>query len=332
MSEMNENRNEALLMAYINNELNAADKLRVETWLNESAENKKYFEELKETWILTGKLKIKPVDVKSDAAWNKINSRINNSNIPAKKNNVISIKAWYAVAAVAIILIGSFAIIKFMSANNELIQLSAKNEVVIDTLNDGSVISLNKGSVLEYPQEFSSDERRVILHGEAFFEISPDAEKPFIIELDHQAEVKVLGTSFNIQETDSTTSVFVKTGKVEFMSSVNNVILLTGEKGIMDLSNGAIKKASNEEIKFNETYWLDQKLSFEEQSLAEIIIILETIFETNIELENPDASKCKLTTHFERESLEQILEVIAASFEMQVVKTNKGYILKGNGC
>lgn len=332
MSEKIENRNEALLMAYINEELIATEKMRVEIWLNESAENKKYFDELKETWILTGKVKIKPVDVNTDSAWNKINTRITNANVQPKKNNVISIRKWYAVAAIAIILVGAFTLMKFLSGKDELIQLSAKNEVVIDTLQDGSVISLNKGSVLEYPKEFSSHERRVILHGEAFFEITPDTEKPFIIELAHKAEVQVLGTSFNIQETDSTTTVFVKTGKVAFKSSESNVTLLPGEKGIMNLSTGEIKKAAPSEIKYNETYWLDQKLNFNDESLGKIISILESIFETNIELENKTAADCKLTTHFERESLQHILEVIAASFEMELIKTDKGYILKGNGC
>jgi transmembrane sensor len=331
MSEMNKNGNEALLIAYMNNELNAAGKLEVETWLNASAENKNYFNELKEVWILTGKVNVKPVDVNTNLAWDKINSRIQKSTQP-KKNNVISIRKWYAAAAVAIILVGAFALIKFLSGGNEMMTLSAKNDVVIDTLQDGSVISLNKGAELEYPDEFDNDERRVVLHGEAFFEIVPDTEKPFIIALDNQAEVKVLGTSFNIQETDSTTTVFVKTGKVEFKSGQNSVILLPGEKGILNLSTNEIKKASPKEIKFNETYWLDQKLNFDDQTLGEIISILESVFETNIELENKDASNCRLTTNFERETLEHILEVISASFEMELIKTKNGFILKGNGC
>lgn len=332
MNEMNENRNEALLMAYINEELNAVEKKQVESWLNKSAENKKYFEEIKETWILTGKVKVKPVNVDLQSAWDKINSRIENTSVKTKSTKVISMRTWYSIAAVAVVLIGTFIIVKYLTGRNELIQLSAKNEVVIDTLQDGSVISLNKGSILEYPEEFTSNERRVILHGEAFFEITPDAEKPFIIELKNQSEVKVLGTSFNINETDSNTTVYVKTGKVEFKSSVSSVVLLPGEKGIMNLASGEITKASLQQIEFNETYWLDQKLNFEDESLAKIITVLESIFDTQIELENQEAAKCKLTTHFERESLKHILEVIAASFEMELIETDHGYILKGNGC
>lgn len=329
---MNENRNEALLMAYINEELNAGQKIEVENWLNQSTDNKKYFDELKETWILTGKVKIKPVNVNMDAAWNKINARVQQTNTSTTKNNIFTHRFWYAVAASVVLLIGTFVIIRYMNGGNEMVQLAAKNEVVIDTLTDGSVIALNKGSILEYPEEFSSDERRVTLHGEAFFEIKPNKEKPFIIELENQGQVTVLGTSFNINETDSNTTVFVKTGKVEFKSSVNSVILLPGEKGIMNSATGEIKKATTNQIDFNETYWLDQKLNFDDQSLGEIIEILEAIFETEIQLENSAAANCKLTTHFERESLEHILEVIAASFEMELVETEKGYLLKGNGC
>ncbi|MBK8926045.1 MAG: FecR family protein [Crocinitomicaceae bacterium] len=332
MSEMNSSNNGALLMAYINNELSEPDKNQVEIWLNNSIENKKYFEELKEVWILTGKVKIKPVDVNTSLAWHKISERINTAEQSPKKTKVISMRLIYAAAAVVVILFSSVVLIKFISKNNDLIQLSAKKEVVIDTLQDGSVISLNQGSQLEYPAEFSSDERRVTLHGEAFFEITPNAQQPFIVELDHQAEVKVLGTSFNIEESDSTTTVFVKSGKVEFKSTENSVILLPGEKGIMNFADGYVRKASQNEIDFNEIYWLDQKLNFEDQPLDQIISILESIFEVSILLENNKAANCRLTTHFERESIEEILEVIAASFEMELIKTKNGFILKGNGC
>lgn len=332
MSEMNYKISEALLMAYINNELSEPDKKQVEIWLNNSVENKKYFEELKEVWILTGKVKIKPVDVNTSLAWNKIKTRINTVEQSPKKTKVISMRLMSLAAAIAVILIGSVVLIKFISKNNDIIQLNAKNDVVIDTLQDGSVISLNKGSRLEYPAEFASHERRVMLHGEAFFEITPNTEQPFVIELDHEAEVTVLGTSFNIEESDSATTVFVKSGKVEFKSTENSVILLPGEKGIMNFADGYIRKASPDEIDFNEIYWLDQKLNFDDQPLEQIISVLESIFEISIVVENPQAANCRLTTHFERESIEEILEVIAASFEMELIKTNNGFVLKGNGC
>lgn len=181
---------------------------------------------------------------------------------------------------------------------------------------------------MTYPEVFAENERRVQLKGEAFFEIEPDAERPFVIELNNESQVKVLGTSFNIEEGDSTTEVFVKTGKVEFKSSESVVILVPGEKGVLNHATGVITKAKSEELDFNETYWLDQKLDFNNTSLNEVISILSIIFETKIELENPAAGNCVLMTSFERESLDQILQIIATSFGLEVEKKETGYILK----
>jgi transmembrane sensor len=327
-----DNINESLLIAYINGELAGEEKTSVEEWIASSSENKKYFEELEKTWIISGKISPKPVVVNTEDAWLKIKNKISQPVVEVKETPVFKLSPWLKVAAVAILLVGVFGIYKYMNSSVEQMTLTAKNEILIDTLQDGSVISLNKNSSLTYPEKFADNERRVELKGEAFFEIEADAERPFIIELNNEAQVKVLGTSFNIEEGDSTTEVFVKTGKVEFTSNKSSVILIPGEKGILNYATGEITKAKSEELDFNETYWLDQKLDFNNTSLNEVISILEIIFETTIELENPAAGSCVLMTSFERESLDQILQIIATSFGLEVEKKETGYTLKGNGC
>ena len=332
MEKREDNRNESLLNAYINGELAGEEKNFVESWIASSPENKKYFDELEKTWILSGKISPKPVVVNSDDAWLKLKNKISQPDVEVKSTRVFKLSPWLQVAAVAVVLIGVFGIYKYMNPAAEQITLTAKNEILTDTLQDGSVISLNKNSSLTYPEKFAKNERRVNLKGEAFFEIEPDSKRPFIIELSHESQVKVLGTSFNIEESDSTTEVFVKTGKVEFKSSESTVVLMPGEKGILNYTSGKITKAESEQLDFNETYWLDQKLDFNKTKLIDVINILSAIFETKIELENPSAENCVLMTSFERESLEQILQIISTSFGLEVEQTSNGYILKGNGC
>ncbi len=332
MEKREDNINESLLIAYINGEVAGEEKTSVEGWIALSSENKKYFEELEKTWIISGKISPKPVVVNTEDAWLKIKNKISQPAVEVKETPVFKLNPWLKVAAVAILLVGVFGIYKYMNSSPEQMTLTAKNEILIDTLQDGSVISLNKNSSLTYPEVFAENERRVQLKGEAFFEIEPDAERPFVIELNNESQVKVLGTSFNIEEGDSTTEVFVKTGKVEFKSSESTVVLVPGEKGILNHASGEITKAKSEELDFNETYWLDQKLDFNNTSLNEVISILSVIFETTIELENPSAGSCVLMTSFERESLDQILQIIATSFGLEVEKKETGYTLKGNGC
>lgn len=332
MKNNSEDINESHLIAYINGELSAGEKQLVERWIASSALHKKTFEELEKTWILTGKIAPKPVVVNTEEAWLKLRQKITSPEKKANKGRILTMKRWLPLAAAAAIVAGIFGIYKYLNPAVHQITLSAKNEIVIDTLQDGSVISLNKNATLTYPDQFAQNERRISLRGEAFFEIEPDQTKPFIIELSHAAQVTVLGTSFNIEESDSTTEVFVKTGKVEFRAENAVTILLPGEKGILHYATGEIKKTSSDTPDYEETYWLDQKLVFNKTPLKEVVAVLNTIFEKQIVLENVETGNCTLTTEFERESLEHILQVIADSFALEIEKTTGGYILKGNGC
>ncbi|MET3499736.1 hypothetical protein ABIC45_001327 [Mucilaginibacter rubeus] len=65
-------------------------------------------------------------------------------------------------------------------------------------LADGSKIWMNSSSSLRYPTSFSGSERKVYLSGEAYFEVAKNARMPFIVKTD-KAEVKVLGTHFNVK-------------------------------------------------------------------------------------------------------------------------------------
>jgi transmembrane sensor len=330
VNEKNNHIDESTLLLYIKGEASAVQISQVDQWLQQSADNRKLLKDLEKTWTLSGNITPKPVVVDVQAAWSNISRRI--SVEPARSTRVFTLKNVLRIAAVVVILAGSFAVFRLMSGDPAQLVLTAQNEVIMDTLPDGSVISLNKNSELTYPEKFASNERRVKLEGEAFFEIEPDQERPFIIELQHQSTVTVLGTSFNIEEKAGITEVFVKTGKVEFKSSASVLILMPGEKGVLDHQTGIIEKAQPEKIDFNEMFWLDQKLEFDSEPLKNVIHVLSQTFDTEIEVSDSTSLNCPLTTKFERESLEQILDVISGSFNLRVQPTDHGYILTGDGC
>ena len=111
-----------------------------------------------------------------------------------------------------------------------------QKNLLID-LPDGSKIYLNRNSELSYRENFGKNKRDVKLTGEAFFEISPDAIKPFIIDAG-KASVKVVGTSFNVitNNTESAVEVFVITGKVILSdkSGSQSIALEPGYIGTID--------------------------------------------------------------------------------------------------
>jgi fecR protein len=112
-------------------------------------------------------------------------------------------------------------------------------------LSDGTRVWLNSESEFEFPVLFGKGERRVKLEGEAFFEVTPDAARPFIVQASG-VRTRVLGTSFNIKaytnESDVTTTLF--TGKVDVASltdTTGKVILSPGRQANWNQQTGKLR-------------------------------------------------------------------------------------------
>lgn len=140
-----------------------------------------------------------------------------------------------------------------------------KYEVILP---DGTAVLLNAASSLRFPVAFPGKEREVVLNGEAFFEVAPDASKPFRVRLlqpDGAPErtVEVLGTSFNIMAYHD--EPFIKTtlvtGSVKVTSRSRTAMLSPGQQAVMDRAlpeDIRVGKASLEEAiawKNNEFYF-----------------------------------------------------------------------------
>ena len=97
------------------------------------------------------------------------------------------------------------------------IQLAATEHVRSNVLPDGSLIALNKGSVIEYSKRFNRTKREMTLKGEAFFNVSSNKDKPFLIHC-LQTTTRVVGTKFNIYSDPvlNEVKVSVTEGVVEF--------------------------------------------------------------------------------------------------------------------
>ncbi len=325
MSSHNQNieMNDAILMAYINGELNIDEKKLVNKWLDGSEENRNHFENLSKTWEVSGKLKLKPVSVNTDDAWLRVKKEIESAKvipIGKKKNNTVKI-ALSIAASLAIILIAY----TFWDKPVNQIELMASNTVIEKTLADGSEITINKNSQIVYPEKFDKNERRIKLKGEAFFDIERDTANPFIIDLPDNFYVKVLGTSFTVNTNDDNNSktVFVKSGKVEFGNSDNKLILVANEKAIFHADSKTFEKIEKRTDKAEELYWINEQLVFEGEKLTDIIDVLNAIFPEEISLNCDPAADYPIVSNHQQEDLEAILEVICLVHDLTLTKVKK---------
>ena len=158
-----------------------------------------------------------------DKAWSNLHSRLKENGLKINESPYrISFMrtTFFRIAAVALILLSLGGATIYMNNAGYLskkITVIAGNDQknILISLPDDSKIYLNRNSEFSYRKNFGKHGRDVKLTGEAFFEISPDVTKPFIIDAG-KARVKVVGTSFNVitNNQESAVEVFVKTGKV----------------------------------------------------------------------------------------------------------------------
>ena len=343
MSRENRHITEKHLMAYLVKEADDFLVKEIEHWLSLSENNVALLNELEATWVKSGKLKIKPVVVDVDAAWNKLSGKMDAEekkvHQPEAKRKGLSgfTKTIIRIAAVLIIAIGLW-VIRNAGKKVEMQTLLSKNEVVEMDLSDGSKVSLNIDTKIIYPEEFAKNTREVELEGEAFFEVEPDEEKPFVIRSE-EAYIKVLGTSFNVKavQGEDAVVVYVESGVVMLFTVDKSVkdtislILNTGEKGMYNRITKQIKLI--EEVKVDELYWLNKTLIFEETELHTVFELLQTTYDVTIVVENSDVNDCKLNATFRNENIADILEVIAITFDLKLEKNEEQtYTLHGEGC
>lgn len=112
------------------------------------------------------------------------------------------------------------------------------------TLEDGTRIWLNAASSLKYPGSFKANQRNVYLTGEAYFEVSKDKEKPFIVYT-RESEIKVLGTQFNVHSSSHESKVITTLveGSVRVAYANETINLLPGEQSTSNVPNLAISKS-----------------------------------------------------------------------------------------
>lgn len=309
----------------LDGEATEAERRELDTWLAASPEHVAMYDNIKSFWNMTSDV-VTAHHFDTHKGWEKISTRIGTV---TPQRRTMAMPAWtrYGLAAAAVLLLGVFAVRQFGNSGNVTIAANEGNMEI--TLPDQSHVSLRKGSELTYPKNFASNERDVELKGEAFFDVQHDDHAPFIIHA-QSADVRVLGTSFNVRCDEVCASVVVRTGKVQMADHKSNgaVILTQGERGI--LKNGQLThdKASAE----NALYWKTGVLTFSNASLDNIVKELSVLKDTSITFDAmlTDAQKQQMINiSFSNQPLDDMMNDLCLVAQCQWTKQSNSYIIKG---
>lgn len=144
-------------------------------------------------------------------------------------------------------------------------------------LPDGSHVWLNAASSLRYPTSFNGKERRVDITGQGYFEVSPNAKQPFIVQV-NDMEVQVLGTAFDVMAYSDEKSV--NTTLIQGAVKVNDKRLFPGQQAVMDPSTGqiTIREADVEQV----IAWKTGFFEFDNARLSDILRQLSRWYDIDI--------------------------------------------------
>jgi ferric-dicitrate binding protein FerR (iron transport regulator) len=246
-----------------------------------------------------------------------------------------------AIAALIIIIAGTGywymnKSVLFMPADQQIV-ITGKRKTV--RLPDGSMITLEPDSRLTFPNRFTGNTREVALTGEAFFEVKPNHEKPFIV---HTANIMatVLGTSFNVEAyPNGIAKVVVATGrvKVQTVNASNELQALIINANQSVTYNITINEIEKRNVPEEAVYYKQRnsgRFSYAGVPVTKVIEEMERYYHTTVTLQG-NMSGCVFYGYFRvNDSVERALSLIALSLNATVQKTtnNKGYVITGGNC
>lgn len=340
-----------LLARYFADELEVKKKRELESYINESPKRKKRIEELRRIWSQSSNPEY---ELDTEQAWKRLASDIDELEKNSKElDQVVSDRKVYinkrtrdfhykiattTAAAVTIIFALFFAYKNYSTTTSKPNQELAKQEIKIGTgeraiytLRDGSKVILHAGSRLEIPLKFNKNKRELYLEGEAYFEVSHDKNKPFIVNVEN-AYTRVLGTKFLVRawpDKKNEIDVIVTEGSValgaksqKYFNHSNEAVIIKNQKGHIG-KTGIPEVATNIDVNWH-LGWVKGKLTFENRPLNEIIPKLEAWYAIDIKTANEQIREKKLTAEIDyTQPMDEVLRGIALSLDLKFEKNNR---------
>lgn len=196
------------------------------------------------------------------------------------------------------------------------------------SLSDGTKVYLNAGSTFTYPSLFTQGKRNVKLNGEAFFEVSANKEKPFIVHT-HACDVEVLGTKFNVDAYDkeNTFSAALMEGRIQVKNNnhpSNIVHLYPDHKVTLSGGNLAVSHISDYDI----YRWKDGLICFKDLDFIHLMKRIEKYYGIELVIENPSLSRHSFSGTFRiSDGIENLLRVLQKDVDYRYTRSEDGNVI-----
>lgn len=330
-----------LIGKYLSGNIRPDERAELLRWAAESPENQAFLDEMIQLWSISGDYP-ESFAGEVDPAWQRLEVRINSGGSSSEETARIRpffprLGRWVAAASVLLLL--AIGLWQLAPRKEMIVAQTQAGERLEVTLPDSSKVWLNGNTRLEYARNFRKN-RNVRLSGEAFFDVQPDVEHPFVI-LSGVLEATVLGTSFNVRAYpgEKQIEVTVKTGQVRLhliepmakSAPVRESVMVEAGKSAVFSVEGEQLQSLESGIS-NADSWKEQRLDFEATPMDEVITAMERYFGITLEVANPNILNCTLDGAFDQAKPDEIFQIFNITMGLDVSYEEGRYVIRGEGC
>lgn len=290
--------NHKTIEKYLKGIISPHERDEVMEWIEKDNKNKKEFLELRKLYDIS----IWNAEFTSDK----------------KRRRYPTINVLWRVAAMLLILLSVGLIYHMQPKDLSLIAVETitcpQGQRLELVLSDGTKVWLNSNSILSFRKHKKGNARIVDLNGEAYFDVAPDKESPFIVKTE-MFDITVLGTAFNVFAYNNSglfeCSLIEGSVSLKNKNETVNMKLKPNERA--QLSNGSLIRS---QIDDDEDFlWKVGIYSFKNQPLSKVFSHLSLLHEVNIELKNPEIGTLMCTGKFRnKDGIEHILSILQKNY------------------
>lgn len=309
--------NKELLYKFFEGTASVEEGMKIKAWMEESTENEQVF-------------------YKERKLFDAILLNSNQSSVTQRSTSPLFRKLittqWLRMAGIVILtLLANYLYQQYkedhapMSMNTISVPAGQRANI---TLPDGTNVWLNARTTLQYPASFSRRQRTVTLNGEAYFDVSKDKEKPFVVQT-KSYNIEVLGTKFNVNAYDGQnefeTALMQGSVKVNSHSEPNQTVTLVPTQRVY-LKDGKLKTGIIEET---DAYrWTEGLMCFKSTPFSQIVNSFEKYYGVKMVIKNENVLKYSFTGKFRQsEGLDYALRILQNSIDFKYDKDNDKEII-----
>ena len=323
-----------LIATYLTEGLDKNALAELKAWIAASPENKNYFIQQREVWF-SAVSREAASKYNKDKAFDTFKKRIGNRKEIEKTSHHgfrLSMLWRYAAIIAVILAVGCFSYWQGgVDVKDTFADISVEAPLGSRTklyLPDGTLVWLNAGSVLKYSDKFNERNRKVILSGEAYFEVTKKEKAKFTVQTCGY-DVVVKGTKFDVSAypEDSVVTTALMEGIVEIHRGEQRIEMAPGEFVKLDMATGKITRTRNDVKQWKA--WSENRIEFEDITLKELVAKLSRQYDVNISLESEQVGAKRFRISLRnRETIGEVMAALQEIIPITVERRGKDIYIR----